>query len=115
MSNYPEGCIINVDLGKPPKEIKGHEQAFTRPCVVLRHFERLELAVVIPCTTKTPPNAYFSILKLKSGTGGLSQDSFVLCHQIRTISIKRIISVIGQLPENEFFKIQSVQADILGI
>jgi mRNA-degrading endonuclease toxin of MazEF toxin-antitoxin module len=52
---------------------------------------------------------------LKSGIGGLSNDSYVLGHQIRTISTERIISVIGQLPDNEFFKIQSVQADILGI
>ena len=83
--------------------------------MILRRFERLGLMVIVPCTTKTPPKAYFSIVKLRSGTGGLRQDSYVLCHQIRTVSVERVKSVIGELPEKEFFKIQSVQADILGI
>lgn len=26
--NFTEGEIINVNLGTPPKEIKGHEQGF---------------------------------------------------------------------------------------
>jgi mRNA interferase MazF len=56
MLNYTDGSVVQVDLGTPPNEIKRHEQAFTRPCIVLKHFERLKLAVVIPCTTKTPPN-----------------------------------------------------------
>jgi mRNA interferase MazF len=115
MIEIKDGSIVNVQLGAPPKEVIGHEQGFTRPCIVLKHFSKLKLAVVIPCTSKTPPNAYYSIVQLKSGVGGLTIDSYALCHQIRTVSLDRITSIIGQLPPNEFFKIQSVQADILGI
>lgn len=115
MSSFRDGSIVNVYLGEPPTEIKGHEQGFSRPCVVLKYFSRLKLALIIPCTTKTPPNFYFSIVQIMAGTGGLAKNSYALCHQIRTISIKRISAVIGHLPQKDFYKIQSVQADILGI
>lgn|GEM_PF-4156937 len=28
--NFSKGEIVNVNLGTPPKEIKGHEQGFER-------------------------------------------------------------------------------------
>ena len=115
MSDFSDGSIVNVDLGSPPDEVKGHEQGYKRPCVVLKYFPKLKLAVVLPCTSKKPPQSYYSIVHLKAGTGSLNQDSYVLCHQIRTVSVDRISKVIGHLPEKGFYKIQAVQADILGI
>ena len=40
--NYTKGEIINVNLGIPPKEIKGHEQGMERPCVVIKSFNNLD-------------------------------------------------------------------------
>ncbi|RLD62342.1 MAG: hypothetical protein DRJ05_00605 [Bacteroidetes bacterium] len=37
-----------------PKEVKGHEQAYDRPCVVIKAFISLGLIVVVPCTTTFP-------------------------------------------------------------
>lgn len=30
---YKKDDIVDIDLGKPPKEVKGHEQGYDRPCV----------------------------------------------------------------------------------
>ena len=53
--NFTKGEVINVNLGSPPKEIKGHEQGFERPCVIIKSFNNLDLAVVVPLTTSPPP------------------------------------------------------------
>ena len=115
MSDFSYGSIVNVDLGSPPDEVRGHEQAYERPCVVLKYFSKLKLAVVLPCTSKKPSKNYYTMVHLKIGTGNLNKDSYVLCHQIRTVFVDRISKVIGHLPEKDFYKIQAVQADILGI
>lgn len=35
---FQRGDVVIVDLGLPPVAIKGHEQAKTRPCVVVKFF-----------------------------------------------------------------------------
>jgi mRNA-degrading endonuclease toxin of MazEF toxin-antitoxin module len=77
---YQNGEIINVDFGKPPVEIKGHEQGFSRPCVVIKFFNNMRLAIVVPVTSKTPKTTYYTIVKLAKGIGNLTLDSYVLCH-----------------------------------
>ena len=74
--------LIDVNLGQPPKEVKGHEQGFERPCIVIKAFSNLGLAIVIPVTSKQPKYSIFTIVKLLKGTGGLTSDSYALCHQI---------------------------------
>ena len=114
-SNYQRGEIINVDLGKPPQEVKGHEQGYDRPCIIIKSFNYLGLSIVVPCTSKEPKQNHYTIVKLPKGTGGLISDSFVLCHQIRTISHNRILKRIGQLKQIDFLKIHSVLIDMLDI
>jgi len=113
MPNYQRGEIINVDLGKPPNEIKGHEQGFDRPCIVIRSFPQLKLAIVIPCTTTTPKQSYYTIVKILQGSGGLTSDSYALCHQVRTISYDRIISKRGTLLTTDYLKVKAVLDDTL--
>ncbi|MEK6616084.1 MAG: type II toxin-antitoxin system PemK/MazF family toxin [Bacteroidota bacterium] len=113
--NYQKGEILNVNLGKPPKEIKGHEQAYERPCVVVKSFNNLGLAVIVPCTTTDPRYSLFTIVKLLKGSGGLTSDSFALCHQIRTVSFDRVISKRGKLDNKDILKIHSVLIDTLEI
>ena len=111
--NVSKGEIINVNLGAPPKEVKGHEQAFERPCVVIKSFNNLELAVVVPLTSKEPKYSLFTIVKILKGTAGLTSDSFALCHQIRTISFDRIVSKRSRLETKDILKIHSVLIDTL--
>lgn len=113
--NYSTGDIINVDLGKTPYEVKGHEQANKRPCIIIKSFNTLNLAIIIPCTTKEPKHSIYTIVKLLKGTGGLDADSYALCHQIRTISYDRILHKIGKLDNTSLLKVQSVILDTLDI
>ena len=110
---FLKGEIVNVNLGTPPKEIKGHEQGFERPCVIIKSFNNLELAIVIPLTTKEPKYSLFTIVKIQKGTAGLTADSFALCHQIRTISFDRIISKRARLDNTDILKIHAVLLDTL--
>lgn len=111
--NYTKGEIINVNLGIPPKEIKGHEQGMERPCVVIKSFNNLDLAVVVPLTTKEAKYSLFTIVKILKGNAGLTADSYALCHQIRTISFDRIISKRAKLDNKDILKIHSVLIDTL--
>lgn len=109
-----KGDIVSVDLGTPPNEIKGHEQGNKRPCFVVKSLPPLELAIVLPITTTTPGNPHFTTVKLTAGTANLSSDSYVLCHQIRTVSFDRIAPVpIGTLSDNDIEKIQIVLLDLI--
>jgi mRNA interferase MazF len=111
--NFTKGEIINVNLGTPPKEIKGHEQGFERPCIIIKSFNNLDLAIVVPLTTKKAKYSLFTIVKILKGTAGLTADSFALCHQIRTISFDRIISKRAKLDNKDILKINAVLIDTL--
>ena len=111
--NYHKEEIINVNLGNPPKEVKGHEKGLERPCVIIKSFNNLDLAILIPLTTKEAKYSLFTIVKIEKGTAGLTSDSYVLCHQIRTISFDRIISKRAKLENRDLLKIQSVLIDTL--
>jgi mRNA interferase MazF len=111
--NYYKGEVINVNLGTPPGEVKGHEQGYDRPCIVIKSFSQLELAIVVPCTSKIPKSNYYTIVKIPKGSSGLTADSFILCHQIRTISFDRIIGKRGKLDSKDLLKVQTVLQDTL--
>lgn len=110
-----EGDIVLVNLGKVGKAIKGHEQANTRPCLVLKALNTLGMAVIIPFTTKRPGNPSIRYARVPKGNGGLAKDSFALCHQIRSISYKRVSKTLGTLPDHYFEKIKWALSDLLGL
>ncbi|RLD62345.1 MAG: hypothetical protein DRJ05_00620 [Bacteroidetes bacterium] len=62
---------------------------------------------------RKPRTAHSPTVKLNKGQGGLTSDSFALCHQIRTISIDRVKRKRGQLGKCEILKIHSVLLDTL--
>jgi mRNA interferase MazF len=113
--NLAKGEIIDVNLGQPPMEVKGHEQGFERPCVVIKAFSNLGLAIVIPLTRKQPKYSIFTIVKLLKGTGGLTSDSYALCHQIRTVSFDRVIKKRAKLDSKQILKIHAVLIDTLEV
>jgi mRNA interferase MazF len=83
----------------------GSEQQGQRPVIVLSHDAFNERpswrsVIVIPCSTsdaqrRRGPTA----ILLSAGTGGLSEDSVALCHQITTLDRSKLASKIGSLPE----------------
>lgn len=112
---YQKGEVVEINLGNPPKEIKGHEQGYHRPCIIIKSFNNLGLAIIVPCSTKEPRYSLYTIVKLLKGVGGLTSDSYALCHQIRTVSYDRIIKSRGHLPPTDILKIQSVLIDTLDL
>lgn len=104
-----------MDLGKPPIEVRGHEQAYVRPGVVLANFEHLRLLIVAPCSTQEKPYLHATAVKVDAGTGGLKEDTFILLHQIRTLSHQRIKSTIGRLPEDILARVDTVLAAIFDL
>lgn len=112
---FKRGDIIFVDLGSPPIEVKGHEQGNKRPCVVIKSLDALKLFIVVPITTKEKSFLHYTMVELNSGTGGLKEDSFALCHQIRTISDKRVLKKFGAVASRDLSKIITVLQDTLEI
>ncbi len=102
---------MTVDLGEL-HEVRGHEQAKHRPCVVVKSFEHLKLVVILPVTSSTKLN-YYTIVTLSKGSGRLAYESYVLCHQIRTVSFDRVTERIGKLDHRDFLKIKAVLSDTL--
>lgn len=113
IKSYQKGDVVDVDLGLPPVSIKGHEQAKERPCIVVKPFNSLDLSVILPITSSQPPKHLYTFVYLPKGVGGLSKDSYVLCHQIRTVSTDRITRRRGTLDTKDLLKIQSVLVDTL--
>jgi mRNA interferase MazF len=108
--SYKKGDVVWADLGMPPNEIKGHEQAKIRPCIVIAVFNAVKLALIVPCTTQKPPQSIYTTVALSES---FSKDSFALCHQLRTISFERILNKKGQLSPKDLAKVQSVLTDIV--
>ena len=107
--------VVMVDLGAVPSQAVGHEQANKRPCLIIQTLDYAELAVVVPFTSQRPPAAIYSIVKVPKHLGGLTADSFALCHQIRSVSYKRISRIIGTLPDRDFNKVLTVLADFIDL
>lgn len=69
-SSFIKGEIVFVRPGRPPEEIKGHEQGFDRPCIMIKAFHNLQLEIIVPLTTK-PKNYLFTMVRLPQGKGSL--------------------------------------------
>ncbi|MBK6641926.1 MAG: type II toxin-antitoxin system PemK/MazF family toxin [Bacteroidetes bacterium] len=85
-----------------------------RPCLVIKSFERLGLLIVIP-VTGTQQMLLYTIVELPAGTGGLTKTSYALCHQIRTVSLKRITKRRGSITSRDLSKVITVLRDTLEI
>lgn len=81
---------------------RGHEQAGTRPCLAVSankfNHSRAELVWVVPITTndiRLP-----SRVKISPTEGnGLTEDSFIICEQVRCISRVRLVRSLGHVDE----------------
>ena len=111
--NYKTGDVVDVNLGSPPDQVKGHEQGNTRPCVVVKSFERLGSLIILPITGTEQRYSLYSIVELQAGASGLTKNSYALCHQIRTISLSRITRKRGSISQRELSKVITVLRDTL--
>ena len=79
--------------------VRGHEQAGTRPVVILSHdvFNERSGTVIAMAITSQAQRAGFP-LTLELESDHLPKQSWVKISQIRTLSVKRIGDVIDTLP-----------------
>ena len=105
---YKTGDIVDINLDSPPDQVKGHEQGETRPCLIIKSFERLGLLIVLPITGSQQKFPLYSIVELQAGFGGLTKTSYVLCFQIRTVSLRRITKKRSSITHRDLSKVITV-------
>lgn len=96
----------------------GHEQAKTRPCLVVSHdiFNHgpALLHVVLPLTSKNKKHPLRIPVTWESGT--FQEESFILCDQIRTVSRLRFKgNFIGVVDEDTLNTVGSLLSMLLDL
>jgi len=108
------GDVVLCDLNP----VIGTEQAGIRPVVILQ-VDRANAGsphtIIAPFTTKIRRKLLPSHVLVPAGVGGLSQDSVVLCEQIRVIDKSRIIRVLGHLEDSYIEELAQALCAILGL
>jgi|SRR6185437_9993919 len=83
--------------------VVGSEQGKTRPVLIISENDinnLLNIVNVLPITTRKPGRTiYPNEVLLESASYGLPNESIVLCHQIRTIDKKRLLSKYGSIQD----------------
>lgn len=95
------GDLVWVDLDP----VRGSESNARRPAVVVSNDGANRTAstlgrgvvTVVPVTANTTRVYAFQVL-LPAGTCGLARDSKAQAEQVRSISVERVVDVVGRLP-----------------
>ena len=109
------GTVLDVNLDPT----LGHEQAKTRPCVVIQNdignkYSPVKIVAVIT-GAENVPKLYPSNALLKKGDGGLPKDSVVLCNQLRSIDEMRLGRIYGQLSPEAMRRVDLALKSSLGL
>lgn len=89
----------------------GAEQRGRRPVVVVSHdgFNTVpgwRSIIVVPVSTSTRQASRGpTVVPVPEGTGGLRQDSLVVCHQVTTLDRSKLDRRLGTLPEDSLVSI----------
>ena len=114
MVTVARGDVVLCDLNP----VVGTEQSGVRPAIVLQ-IDRANVAsphtIIAPFTTRIRRPLLPSHVLIPAGAGGLSQDSVVLCEQIRVVDQRRIIRVLGHLDDPHMQALAEALRIILGI
>lgn len=114
MVTIARGDVVLCDLNP----VVGTEQAGVRPALVLQIDWANAVSphtIIAPFTTKIRRALLPSHVFVPAGIGGLSQDSVLLCEQIRVIDKRRILKVLGHLDESYMQQVASAVSLILGL
>ena len=96
---------------------QGREQAGHRPVLILSdnrfNTSGAELVIVLPVTSR--PRTYPSRVAIVPPDGGVKTASYIICEQIRTISVARLGKRIGAVNPKTMAGVESVVRMLLGI
>lgn len=108
------GDIFLVDLNP----VVGAEQAGIRPAIVIQ-VDKANAAsphtVIIPFTTRIREVKLPSHVRIRAGVGGLTEDSILLCEQIRVIDKRRLVRKIGNIGEEYLGEVGIAIKVVLGL
>jgi mRNA interferase MazF len=108
------GDIILCDFNP----VIGTEQSGIRPAVIIQ-IDRANAAsqhtIVAPLTSRIRKSILPSHVFVPIGIANLTQDSVILCEQIRVIDKSRIIRVIGHLDKEYIMQLNMALCTILGL
>jgi mRNA interferase MazF len=108
------GDIILCDFNP----VVGTEQSGIRPAVIIQ-IDRANAAsphtIVAPLTSRIRKSLLPSHVFVPIGVANLTQDSVILCEQIRVIDKSRIIRVIGHLDKEYIMQLNVALCTILGL
>lgn len=100
------GAAVQVDLGVP----SGREAGFARPVVIVTAQEALDqspsVVQVVPVTSTV--RGFWSEVPLASGHSGLQMASVAQCQHIRSVSVSRIATVLGQVSAVELRQMREI-------
>lgn len=89
------GEVWRVDLDP----VRGHEQGRVRPALIISadlvNHGPAGLVTVVPLTTKA--RNLRSFLRIDPPEGGLPQTSYIICDQVRTVSVERLTKRFGTI------------------
>ncbi len=114
MVTITRGDVVLCDLNP----VVGTEQSGIRPVVILQVDRANAVSphtIIAPFTTRIRQALLPSHAFVPAGVGGLTQDSVVLCEQIRVIDKQRIIKVLGHLDNTYLDAIAKALSAILGL
>ena len=97
MINRYQWAVVDVDLSP----IVGSEQGGRRPVLIISNepFNQAMPVLTILPLTSTRRRLYPAEVPLPKRAAGQPLDSFIMVHQIRTISKQRVVGLIGYLTE----------------
>ncbi len=108
------GDIILCDFNP----VIGTDQSGIRPAVIIQ-IDRANAAsphtIVAPLTSRIRKSLLPSHVFVPIGIANLTQDSVILCEQIRVIDKSRIIRVIGHLDREYIMQLNVALCTILGL
>lgn len=81
--------------------VRGSEQGGRRPVLVVSHdeFNAVVSNVTIVPLTSTSRSLYPCEVRMSKGVAGLSADSILMAHQVRTIAQERLGRILGRLDD----------------
>jgi mRNA-degrading endonuclease toxin of MazEF toxin-antitoxin module len=88
--------VLRIDFGVQI----GHEMAFERPALVVSNdsYQILRMIVVCPFTG-TDRDVGAHEIKLSPPVGGLTEESILMIHQVRSVSEDRVVDILGTIAD----------------
>ncbi len=97
------GDVVRVDLSVPI----GHEAGYERPAVVVSHDRLAATGLVVACAITRTPHGWPSHVEVEPAQSGLREVSYVQTEQVRTLSTRRVLAVVGHLDVMALIAVES--------